>query len=339
MASGRRQSVLIFCISPLKELYLDPIEHYDPDMIYVFRSSRENAFAKISNEIYSTTKIECNSIREVVTDTSDYGSILAEILDIREQLHKKYDDDLDIYLNISSGTHEFAAAASFASMLKKNMIAFSIDVDDYGVKISEIRDFIERLSPELNFPEKIMMGDYNEPDKEMVTFLSILRDLALETKYPKHSDIIDLLKMSGAWMHNPKKKSGRGRTPIEKREEMYLARHYFQPAIDNEWIRDSKKKIELTEKGMTILRVFDVQRRLESDTMILKSCTKAETRYNCMEHRRMDSFDDMEVFDNLTKESSMKNECISNINRESENENIIEINRKGKKYRFRVDME
>ncbi len=260
MSSGRRESVMLFCISPISKMYLEPIAHYEPDIIHVFIGNREDAVSTISREIYRCSKddIVCKKIVEHQVDDSNYNELLAGIIDTLNGLNQEYGKDMDVFINISSGTPEFSAAGMFASMLPLSAIAFKVDVQ-YGLQESELSDLAGRLnaSASISEPERVTGLKNDSPDDEMVVFLRIVNDLLNETRYPKYRKMIDRLKQADAWSYDPDRKSGYGRTSLEEKEERYLKRHYIAIALENGWLeRPSDRTLRLTDSGSAYISVF-----------------------------------------------------------------------------------
>ena len=279
MSSGRRESVMIFCASAVKDLYLAPVEHYGPDLVHVFVSDRGDNVSALEREVYGNCKKEigCKKLVEHPIDTRDYEGILASIIEIKKELSGTYGEDLDIFINISSGTPEFSAAAMFAAMLPEPAIAFRVDTES-DLSKEELEDIAGRISSSVRVsePARVTGLKNDDPEEEMIIFLSIVRELLRETRYPKFRTMIDLLKDDDAWSRYPKfrtmidllkdddawsydpsRKSGRGRTSLEDREERYLKRHYIEPALKNGWLEKlDGRRIGLTEQGMAYLSVY-----------------------------------------------------------------------------------
>ena len=260
MSSGRRESVMIFCASAVKDLYLAPVEHYGPDLVHVFVSDRDDNVSALEREVYSNCKKEigCKKLVEHPIDTHDYEGILASIIEIKKELSGTYGEDLDIFINISSGTPEFSAAAMFAAMLPEPAIAFRVDTES-DLSKEELEDIAGRISGSVRVsePARVTGLKNDDPEEEMIIFLSIVRELLRETRYPKFRTMIELLKDDDAWSYDPSRKSGRGRTSLEDREERYLKRHYIEPALKNGWLEKlDGRRIGLTEQGMAYLSVY-----------------------------------------------------------------------------------
>ena len=260
MSSGRRESVLLFCISPIDKLFLDPIEYYEPDIIHVFISDREDRLSLIERKIYESSKekITCKNVVEHHINTSEYEDVLSTIIDIKKELYNKYGCDLDIFINISSGTPEFSAAGMFASMLPQPAIAFKVDAD-YNMSSEELSAMMRNLNDSIiiSEPERVTGLRNDEPEDEMIYFLKVVDDILKDTKYPKYEAIINGLKAADAWTYDPDKKAGYGRTSLKEKEERYLKRHYIAIALENGWLeRPSPKTMRLTESGKAYISVY-----------------------------------------------------------------------------------
>jgi hypothetical protein len=268
MSSGRRESVMLFCISPISKLYLEPIAHYEPDTIHVFIGNRQDSVSTLAREIYELTKndIACGKIVEHPIDDSDYNVVLGSIIDVLNDLHQTYGNDLDVFINISSGTSEFSAAGMFASMLPLSAIAFKVDVD-YDLSKEQLSRLIDDLnrSAELTEPERVTGLKNDSPDDEMIIFLKIVDDLLKESRYPKYRKMIDRLKDADEWSYDPDRKSGYGRTSLEEKEERYLKRHYIAIALENGWLeRPSDRTMRLTDSGRAYISVFAPEKNSKS---------------------------------------------------------------------------
>ena len=260
MSSGKRESVMLFCISPISRMYLEPIGHYEPDVIHVFIGNRKDAASVLARDVYGSSRddISCGRIIEHPVDDSDYNEVLGCIIDVLNELHRRYGKDLDAYINISSGTPEFSAAGMFASMLPLSAIAFKVDVG-YDLPSDELSRIIASLngSAKISDPERVTGLKNDRPNDEMIVFLRIVDDILRESRYPKYRKIIDRLKDEDAWSYDPERKSGYGRTSLEEKEERYLKRHYIAIALENGWLeKPSDRTMVLTDSGRAYISVF-----------------------------------------------------------------------------------
>ncbi len=251
---------MIACVSALNKLYLAPIEYYEPDVVHLFISNRDDPVSSLEKEIYKNSKkdIICGRIVEHIIDTSDYEEVLGSIIDIKKALHQEFGPDLDIFINISSGTPEFSAAGMFASMLPQPAIAFRTEFRS-SLSSEELLKIAEQVSGslEVSEPDRVTGLKNDEPEDEMIAFLTVVSNILEGTKYPKYRAIIDGLKEIDAWSYDPDRKSGYGRTSLAERGERYLKRHYIAVALENGWIeRPSPNTMRITDAGRAYVSVY-----------------------------------------------------------------------------------
>ncbi|MCQ2079260.1 MAG: DUF6293 family protein [archaeon] len=280
MSSGRRESVLVFCASPFKELYVPSVDHYGPDRVYVFVSTRDDAVSVFERDLLRSMRdvLDCPMVTEVPVDTRDYNAVLGELMDIKAEMRERFGDDLDLYINVSSGTPEFAAAATFASMLPPQAVAFRVDLAHPDLTPDAVAEMVRGLEGRLvpSEPVRITGLRNDSPDREMVVFLRTVSGLLKGTRSPRYALIIDLLKDAGVWSYDPQRKSGSGRTTLAQREERYLKRHYIEPAVENGWLeRPSVNTMRLTERGETYVDVFDIGLRRGYANRSVQMCSSA----------------------------------------------------------------
>lgn len=261
MSSGKRMSAMICCISPFSRLYIEPIAYYEPGIVHIFISNQNTKSSTIGRDNYKSIKkeIQCKEIVEHNIDTSDYEEILGSIIDIKKSLHNQYGKDVDIFINISSGTPEFSAAGMFASMLPEHAIAFKVNIDTDIDNLSNIIDTIND-SISISEPERVTGLRNDEPEDEMIAFLTVVNDLLKKTKHPKYRTIIQELKEKDVWSYDPDRKSGYGRTTLEEKEERYLKRHYIAIALENGWLeKPTPNTMRLTDSGRAYISVYGVE--------------------------------------------------------------------------------
>ena len=303
-------------------LYLEPIDHYEPDSVHVFIGKGKDAISSAARETYKTSKdgIACRNVVEHTLNTSDYNEVLGEIIEIMNGLHAEYGRDLDIFINITSGTPEFSAAGMFASMLPQSAVAFKVDTD-YSMSAKEFSKTIEHLNGSLKIsePERVTGLKNDKPDDEMVVFLRIVNDILKSTKYPKFRTIIDRLKKEDAWSYDPEKKSSYGRTSLQEKEERYLKRHYIAIALENGWLeRPSPNTMRLTDSGRAYISVYgtDSDRRIISEHAMCKSEPREKLCFN-----------------------SCLSDCRSDFDYDSYESNTVTFCGKKKKYTFTIGMD
>lgn len=339
MSSGKRISVLVFCISPVKELYLGPVEHYEPDLIYALVDPGDGNTEKFQRDQYDSLKKEfkCRDINDLSVDTRDYNEVLATLVDLKKSLNSQFGDRLDLFMNISSGTNEYAAAAMFASMLPEPSTAFRVDVSDSRLSYETISGISGTLSDSLDFsePEKYPVHTQQNPDEEMAAFLSIMKALLTVSRSPRRSDVIDQLKAAGFWSYDPQRKTNSGRSDLDDKENMYLKRHYIDPAVKNGWLECPCRNVfRLTELGRSYISIYGESGSIAKETQedILYSCEAPPhlESDNCY----LEDYDETERF-SIEPQELIRMDPVRSANSDS----TVSFEHKGHVYRFRISME
>ena len=339
MSSGKRISVLVFCISPVKELYLGPIEHYEPDLIYALVDPGDGNTEKFQRDQYDSLKKEfkCRDINDLSVDTRDYNEVLATLVDLKKSLNSQFGDRLDLFINISSGTNEYAAAAMFASMLPEPSTAFRVDVSDSRLSYETISGISGTLSDSLDFsePERYPVHTQQNPDEEMAAFLSIMKALLTVSRSPRRSDVIDQLKAAGFWSYDPQRKTNSGRSDLDDKENMYLKRHYIDPAVKNGWLECPCRNVfRLTELGRSYISIYGESESIakEAQEDFLCSCEAPP-------HLESDNCD-LEDYDETERFTVDPQELLSiDPVRPANSDSTVSFEHKGHVYRFRISME
>lgn len=335
MSSGKRESVMLFCTSPIDKLYLTPIEYYEPDVVHIFISDRNDTASSVERKVYAAAKesISCKDIVEHRINTSDFEDVLGLIIEISRDLQDRYGESVDIFINISSGTPEFSAAGMFVSMIIQSAIAFRVDAECSMVsdEFSEIMKSING-SVRISEPDRVTGLKNDSPEDEMVAFLVVVNNLLKKTKYPKFRDIINGLKAADEWSYDPDKKSNYGRTTLEEKEERYLKRHYIAIALENGWLeRPTSNTMRLTDSGRAYISVYGPEGpiRLKRSSMVLGNCTPPSIKARSFENEYHCEEDLHEYCRDLEPMLSY----------EPPEYNTVTFGRKGKKYTFTIEMD
>ena len=322
MSSGRRESVLICCASVFRDLYFPSIDHYRPDRTYIFLSDGDDPVSRIERRVFDSCRENIRShVDEVVTDVHDYENILARIMDIKGDMTAEFGDDLDIFINVTSGTHEFAAAGMFAAMTPVPAVAFRVETE-CSISEEDLESVISSIESctDVSEPVRVTCLESDTPDRIMIGFLSIIDSLYERNRRPNYRKIISALKERDIWTHDPERKSNYGRTPMQKKEEMYLLRQYVKPALSHGWlIKPSANTLALTEKGRSYISVFGSARMNALSDEICRNEALTVREMRCLNSCSVPECD----------------ECDPG----SDAENVVSFDRNGMRYRFRIGRE
>jgi hypothetical protein len=274
MASGRRERVVIACVTFETVKITDPIRFYDATKVHLVHYIRDPETRKgdIYAEFYQRV---CDLIREDATapieiiahkeNVNDFTAMLRTILLIIEEEHQK-EEPADIFVNISAGTSEYAAAAAFASMMMPGTIPFSVRTDEYQVE--NVRDvFYNNNKPvgqskSVRDPRRLPKYSMPIPDKNLVLGLKILNDINKNRRPSKGPDVIKVLKERNLWRRETEdddsKNEHDAKVKMARSDSVYYYRDYIAKWLSEGWVyRDEfKKRYFLTEKGEIVLGTF-----------------------------------------------------------------------------------
>ena len=140
MPTGIRKRVVISCAGYDVVRIVEPIKEYSADIVITFHDmfSDKSTYNIKSSIITAMQKaIEENNPKifelPIETDVHDFSSIAAELEKVIGWV-ESLTSDPDIYINISAGTNEFAAASTMCAMLHDNVRIFTVKTLDTTLK-------------------------------------------------------------------------------------------------------------------------------------------------------------------------------------------------------------
>jgi len=284
-ASGRKNRVVISCVTFETVKIIEPVRHYQATRVHLLWYTREpeGESGKIYRKFYDSVYNACSNLPSVEKveghngRVSDFTTMLSTVLDIIQK-ERKEDPLCDIYVNISAGTSEYAAAAAIASMMasrKESLstgttVPFSVATKKYTVPVEKIpeiyfdkddKDVPIGLAKEVYDPVRMPCYHIEMPERHLVLALRIFRDRK-KAKLPVTNTkmISELEKDEAIWFHG-ETYIGRkdGDSDKERRSKtVYYQRNFIDKWKDKGWIQkdETTKKYVVTELGETILNTF-----------------------------------------------------------------------------------
>lgn len=272
MVSGRRERVVISCVTFETVKITDPIKFYDATKVhlihYVKDPSSDNGkiyaefCERVCEMIMENAAVPVEVIRHM-ENVNDFTIMLRTVLGIIEKENQK-DEPSDIFINISAGTSEYAAAAAIASMMMPGTIPFSVSTVDY--QVSSVREtFYENNKPvgltkSVRNPKCLPKYSITIPDKNVVLGLRVLDEMNKNKLPTKGPDVIRVLKESGHWRREGGEITfdNQGRIRITRSDSVYYFRDFVDKWISNGWVyRDEfRKRYFLTDEGKNVLDTF-----------------------------------------------------------------------------------
>ena len=268
--TGRRERPIISCVTFDTIKVSDPVKLYDATKVhlihYIFDPTSEKG--KIYQKFYDRV---CYLIREksqnipIIEHNANVTNFTEMLKTVYGIIENEYDlnPSSDVFVNISAGSSEYAAAAAIASMMFPGTIPFSVATDKYQVEETDIYFNKEGnpvgLAKSVKEPKVIPKYQVNSPDEKLVLGLKILNCLNDSGTPPKGPIMIYLLKKNKLWR--------RGEFPEESRnrsEAVYYQRDFVNLWLSENWIYKDKytKKYYLTECGMIVLKTFYVDKNI-----------------------------------------------------------------------------
>ena len=274
MVSGRRARVMISCVTFETVKITDPIKFYETTKVHLIHYVREpeSPNGKIYKDFYERVCeiINYNSdgqtnIVEHLENVNDFTAMLRIVLQIIEEENRNKEPS-DIFINISAGTSEYAAAAAIASMMVPGTISFSVRTEEYQVK--NVRaTFYENYKPigltkAVKNPKRLPKYSMPIPDRNLVLGLKILNDMNESRKSTKGPEVIRNLKEHCLWRRDNDtdvvKNDYDSKIKMAKSDSVYYYRDYVSKWLSNGWVYkdDFRKRYLLTENGKIVLDTF-----------------------------------------------------------------------------------
>ena len=258
MEDGRRERVVISCVTFDTCKISKPIGHYEATKVHLIHYVKEpgeadNVYARFYDRVTELIQEERGGIPivEHMENVSDFSTMLRVTYNI---IRDEYDRDpnADIFVNISAGTSEYAAAAIMAAMMFPTSIPFSVPTDRYHVptKYYFDGDTPVGLAESVRSPRVVPRYDIGEPDQFLVLGLAVLDRLTSRAGAPKGPEVIRNLKSNGIWFR--KRSSG------DRSDAVYYHRDFVKKWDQLGWVyRDvHEKRYYVTSRGKMIIETF-----------------------------------------------------------------------------------
>lgn len=273
MSSGKRDTVIIACVTFEVDKIVSPILHYEASRVHLLNtSSGEDIYSEFYDEVCDqiskkSPKTEIVHHRSVYDPDTGYGeftvfdfqSVMNEVLCIIETERECCSDLPQIFVNISAGTSEYSAASLMASMMNYDIVKpFTVSAQEYAVPADKIREVYYRdgrpvgQTVKCRDPHSILSYPIEKPDENRVLALAILREqiglgdtcAATMMKRLNQAKLFDDYDVK----YNDKP---------EQKDIMRYQRNFVDLWIKDGWIEKvSKRKTRITPEGESILKVF-----------------------------------------------------------------------------------
>ncbi|MBR2254414.1 MAG: hypothetical protein IJ856_01125 [Candidatus Methanomethylophilaceae archaeon] len=272
MASGKKKRVMIACVTFETAKVVNPVMFYEVNKVHIIHYIRDplaesskiylSFYDRVVDVIRERSPLDIEIV-EHIEKVSDFSAMLRTVLKIIQD-ERAEDDGSEVYVNISSGSSEYAAASAIASMMVPGTIPFSVGTKQYTVATEDIpKVYFENglpvgLTKDTYDPKTIHSYSIAIPDEVLVRGLRVLEERnrdGLQVTGPK---MIESLKEKGIWyrkteVSDPEKKARQRLT-----EAVYYQRDFVDNWSANGWVAKNSRtgKYEVTEEGRAVLGIF-----------------------------------------------------------------------------------
>lgn len=274
MASGKKDRVVISCVTFEVAKVVEPIEYYEATRVHLLSTSKEgDIYREFLDEVckrigeYSKKTQIIKHVTQEDEDgnqdfnVSDFGSVMREILCIIQgEIDSCGENNVEIFVNISAGTSEYSAASLIASMMFHGQtIPFTVSSKEYSVSGDLVRKiYFDNGVPvgqtrSCKQPKALSTYRIDRPEKDKVLALAVMKE-QIEKGDSCAASMMQILREKKLFddysvrEHNNKP---------EQRDIMRYQRSYVDFWLDNRWLeKQSKRRYRITELGEEVLSIF-----------------------------------------------------------------------------------
>jgi hypothetical protein len=263
MSSGRKERVVVSCVTFETFKIVDPVVYYAATRVHLIHyTAPSDERNLIYSEFYEQV---CRMIRKVLPKTKivehkatvyDFTTMLRTVLNILRD-----EEEADVFVNISAGTSEYTAAAVIASMMTPGTVPFSVSTKEYSIPDEELRKIYYGgnvpigLTTVTREPKALPHYKIDVPDEHLVAGLRAFDDMNRDGQI-SGTLMIDALKDRKIWYR--KEKLCDNEAERKRYEAVCYQRDFVDKWKNHGWIgKDRKtKKYNITETGKIILNTF-----------------------------------------------------------------------------------
>ncbi len=272
LPSGRKKRIMVACVTFETSKVVEPALYYEINKAHIIHYVKDPDSE--SGKIYDSfrrrvcERLESESPREVEIvehneRVSDFSVMLRTVLSII-QMENSGEEGCEIYVNISSGSPEYAAAATVASMMVPGTIPFSVNTKEYTVSTDRIRDvyFVDDQPvgmTKTTYPPRTMpIYAINIPEEHLVRGLRILGHRNEVKLSVTSGRMVEALKEAGLWYRDTESDDPDRKANQRQTEAVYYQRDFISKWLKNGWIvkDDLRNRYVLTESGTTVIGTF-----------------------------------------------------------------------------------
>jgi hypothetical protein len=261
MTSGRKERVVISCVTFDVAKIVSPILYYEASRAHLIHYAKTDVYKDFYDEVckrIGESMPKCEIV-EHEAEVFDFSRMMNIVSGIMEKEMSTEGTCPDIYVNVSAGTSEYSAASLMASMMHDGVMPFNVPTEKYTVSTDMIKEIYYSegrpagLSLTVKEPKLISTFSMEMPDRGQVIGLGIIKR-RLEKKEPISAaavipelDDLGLIKCT----NTP------GTNKPNQNTLMNYQRNFVDKWIANGWAeRISKRGMRITPDGEAVLKMF-----------------------------------------------------------------------------------
>ena len=261
--SGKRTTVMIACTTNETVRVSDPAVYYETDVLHLIYHRGTDARATLYDSLVDEIRRRISEKRDTEIVLHDetvyrYNVMLRTVNDIIRSIRDEYGEFADIFVNISSGTPEYIAAAMCACMMNQGAVPFTVSVKEHTIppeeymRMTSVDGRIVGDAKSVNTPKMVETFAIDRPDEDLVRYLSFFSRLGDRPCTP--STLVDLLSSAEVWIYTPSRTSNPGRNSAW----VACKRAVIDPLVAKGWLRPgrTKNRWQVTPTGRMVLDVF-----------------------------------------------------------------------------------
>ena len=282
--SGKKVTTVISCTTFETVKVSDPIVYYEADRAHIIYMSRDNVRGKFYEDLVSQIKEQVSSKRKVEffehnSMVHKYGDMLKIVNDIIKQEKDEFGQFVDIFVNISSGSAEYAAAAMCACMMNAGVIPFTVKVTEHNIPLEKFRELIGEDAPfgdakAVDKPKMVETFNLESPKEELISYLAFFA--SIENEPHTNTSIARMMAEADVWRYSSKD----GKEKAKQASAMQFRRTVLEPLLEKGWIMkgSTPNRWVITPSGRAILDIFCDEEEIRSYREIVDSMRMYRTR-------------------------------------------------------------
>src|SRR5574344_475924 len=140
--SGRKERVMIACVTFEVAKIVEPAVHYEATEIHLIHFGDKPPYSDFYTEVCNRIgeSLPSSKIVEHIEPVYDFNRMMSTVLTVIQRVRKGHGDSADIYVNVSAGTSEYSAASLMASMMMDGVISFNVPAERFQVEGPMVKD-------------------------------------------------------------------------------------------------------------------------------------------------------------------------------------------------------